>query len=44
VFVTLCCQISKNLFVVLFVLLFGINMFTIFGGIKKIELIVEQQN
>ena len=25
-FVTLCCWISKKLFVVLFVLLFGINM------------------
>jgi hypothetical protein len=35
VFVTLYCRISKNLFVVLFVLLFEINMFTIFGGIKK---------
>jgi hypothetical protein len=35
VFVTLCCRISKDLFVVLLVLLFGINTFTIFGGIKK---------
>jgi uncharacterized membrane protein len=35
VFVTLSYQISKNLFKVLFVILFGIDTFTILGEIKK---------
>ena len=42
-FVTLCHRISKNLFVVLFVLLFGINTDNFWKN-KEIELITDQHN